>query len=147
MNKRGWVKVIEAFVTILLIIGVLIIVINQTRGKEDISSKVYNTELAILREIELNDSLREEIVSVTEGNLPVKWTETEFESKGVGDVKTKIESRIPKYLDCQAMICAPSGSCDLDTPSDKDIYARAVLITSTIETYQPRKLKIFCWTK
>lgn len=138
MNKRGWIKVIEAFVTILLIIGVLIIVINQTRGKEDISSKVYNTELAILREVELNDSLREEIVNV---EPPINWDNLP------PNVKNKIIQRTPQYLDCQAMICAPSDSCDLDDYLEKDIYVRFVLITSTLENYQPRKLKIFCWTK
>ena len=39
-NKKAWIRIIEAFVALLLITGVLLIVINKGYiGKEDVSSK------------------------------------------------------------------------------------------------------------
>ena len=100
-NKRGWIRVVEAFVAILLITGVLLIVINKGYiGKKDISKQVYDTELSILREIELDDGLRNQIlilplnevggVVVTESNLLNVWK--------------KIKERPPEYLECEVNI-------------------------------------------
>ncbi|MBD3247200.1 hypothetical protein GF378_01110, partial [Candidatus Pacearchaeota archaeon] len=53
-DKRGWIRIIEAFIAVLLVAGALLIVINQGYiGKADISEQVYEVQLAILREIEL----------------------------------------------------------------------------------------------
>src|SRR3989344_493349 len=64
-DKRGWIRVVEAFVAILLIVGVLLFVINKGYiGKKDISKQVYDAEISVLREIELDDNLREEILKL-----------------------------------------------------------------------------------
>jgi len=71
-NKRGWIKIVEAFVAVLLIAGVVLIIIDKEYlKKEDISSEVYDTELKILKEIQLNNTLRENIL--TASPLPVNW--------------------------------------------------------------------------
>ena len=143
MNNKGWIKIVEAFVAILLVAGVLLIVINQGYiGKKDISSQVYDVEVAILREIQLNDVLRNEILSVvspievTEDNAPQTWN--------------KIIDRAPSYLDCKAKICEMDEICELDEYPGKDVYAQSVAITTTLETpeeKQLRQLKLFCWAK
>ena len=141
MNKRGWIRVVEAFVAVLLITGVLLIIINKGYiGKKDISNKVYDAELSILREIELNDSLRTEILSASP--LPSEWEDIGFPI----DVKDKIEARSPEYLICVAKICELDEICIIEN-IDKDVYAQAVAITATNEIYKPRQLKLFCWEK
>lgn len=141
MNKRGWVKIVEAFIVVLLIIAVLLVIINQANKGENISSRVYKSEVAILREIQINDSLRDDILN--SGELPVIWDSESFPS----DVKALIEKRNPGYLNCTAKICTPEDSCHLDSYPDKDTYANSITITSTLSSYSPRQLKIFCWMK
>jgi len=141
-NKRGWIKIVEAFVTILLVAGVLLIVINQGYiGKTDISSQIYDVEISILREIQLNDTLRNEILSVTP---PIEVTED-----NVSQTWNKITDRTPGYLDCKAKICEMEELCQLDEYPEKDVYAESVAITTTLETEEVkyRQLKLFCWVK
>jgi len=138
-NCRGWIKIVEAFIAILLIAGTLLIVINQGYiGRTNISSKIYEMEVSVLREIELNDMLRNEILAVS---LPTKWDEFP------ANVKNKIKNRIPDYLECTAKICEMDKICALDEYVDKDVYVQSVAITANLETYNPRQLKLFCWVK
>lgn len=141
-SRRGWIRVVEAFVAVLLIVGVLLFVINKGYiGKKDISKQIYDSEISILREIELNDILRSEILSlqidengvmVTNSNLP--------------NVYQKIKNRSPEYLECEGKICELDKICIIEN-TDKDIYAQAVAISSTNTIYSPRQLKLFCWVK
>ena len=142
-NRRGWIRIVEAFVAILLIVGVLLIVINKGYiGKADISEKVYIAQLSILREIEVDDSLRAEILNAH----PIPVVLDQFNAK-VPYVKNKIDTRTPDYLTCEGKICALDEICALTSNIQKDIYAQAVAITATKEVYSPRQLKLFCWVK
>jgi len=144
MNKRGWIRIVEAFIAVLLIAGVLLFVIGKGYiGKKDISEQVYQVQLAVLREIELNSTLRTSILEVDESELP--WEN--FSAEGLSDVKQKIEDRIPEYLECEAKICELDRVCPMgSTLVEKDVYAQSVAITAEGEKYSPRQLKLFCWT-
>ena len=139
-NRRGWIRIVEAFVAVLLITGVLLVIINEGYiGKKDISSKVYEIESSILREIQLNSSLRDEILEAS--GLPVNWDDSDFPE----GVKDKINERTPEYLSCQAKICELESTCILDGNYEEDIYAESALITANLETFSPRQLKLFCF--
>jgi len=136
-NRSGWIEIVEAFVAVLLVAGVLLVVINKgTFGKTDISDQVYTAQLSILREIETNDAFRAEILAVSP--LP---------ALAPTDIQNRINLRAPNYLICQGQICALSDKCVFSSTVQKDIYAQEVIITSTIQTIDYRKLKLFCWTK
>lgn len=140
MNKKGWIEIAEAFIVILLIMGVLLIAINKIEvSKTDFSSKVYGVEIAILREIQLNDSYRNEILSATD--LPIEWDDANFPV----EVKQRIIKRTPSYLTCIAKICVPEDPCYLTSYPIQDTYSQSVVITSNLQVYDPRQLKIFCW--
>ena len=143
-EKKGWIRVVESFVAILLITGVVLVILNQGYGsKKNISVKVYDVELSILREIQYNDTLRGDILNVT--LLPVEWDD--FESKGLTDVKELIIDRIFDYLNCEAKVCSIDDDCISDISFDKDLYVQSIIISATYETYSPRQLKLFCWVK
>jgi len=139
-NKKGWIKIVEAFFAIMLIMAVLLVVINKGYiGGKDISKKVYSAQLSILREIELDDILREEILNVK--NLPIEENDDGFPPS----VKTRIDERLPNYLKCEAKICELDKICAIDNSQVKDIYAQSVAIVADSENYYPRQLKLFCW--
>ncbi len=141
-NKRGWIKIIEAFIAILLIAGVLLVVIDKGYiSKGGVGKKIYEAELSILREIELDDKLRSEILEIDEDKLP---------KKGPPGVVLKLDIRTPDYLECVSMVCATDVICLADVyhniPLDKDVYSKAVPIFAELDKYSPRQLKLFCWT-
>ena len=137
-NKKGWIRIVEAFVAILLIAGVLLMIIDSgSINRNDMSSQIYDVEISILKEIQLDNVLREEILSLSDGDLPVNWRDANFPA----NVKIKLEDRIPNYLDCEASICDTSDDCIVEY-LDKDVYAQSVMISS-LSDY--RMLKLFCW--
>jgi len=142
-NKKGWIKIVEAFVAILLVMGVILIVIDKGYiKKRDISSEVYSAEISILREIQLNDTLRKDILNAGPP-LPINWSDGNFPL----NIKNKITNRAPNYLECEAKICEMEKICTMGGDSEKDIYAQSVIITTTLTELDYRQLKLFCWVK
>ena len=140
-GKKGWLRVVEAFMAILLVAGVFILVISTSDfNRGDMTSKIYNSQTSMLRNIEVNNSLRNQIIS-TSGT--VEWLDPSFPSS----VKNKIIGDSPRSLDCEAKICDPHDLCLLTNVEDKNIYARSVIIASTLDEFKPKQLKLFCWNK
>ena len=145
-RKASWIKIVEAFFAILLIVGVLLFLISKGYiGKTNNEEKVYRIENSILREIELDDDLRGDVLETT---IPGDGQPASPSQK----VKAKIEKRKPDYLTCASSVCDPQSACGLPSgegyPPDKEVYAQSVLITATLDKgYNPKKLKLFCWFK
>ena len=139
-NKKGWIKIVEAFIAIMLVMAVVLIVINRQESQVgDFSSKFREIEISILREIQLNSTMREEILA-TNGDITLVGSSSEAPI-----TQAKIEEETPENILCQGKICNPQGPCLLGSTQDTSVYAEQVLITSTLETSKPRMLKLFCW--
>ena len=137
-NKSGLIRIIEAFAMILIITGILLTVLNKGYiSKSDNSEKIYEIEQAILREIQLNNSLRNDILALED--LPIEW------ENFPPNVKNEIISEAPINFECEAKICNLNGLCSLNKEIEKEIYVQKTIITANLEKYSPRKLKIFCW--
>lgn len=145
-GKKGWIRIVEAVVALLIITGSLMIAITGGHLKKDISEKVYETELTILREISKDQAMRESIITIDEDKTPTSWEDFDTLA-GLPEIKTKINSRIPSYLECKARICALDMTCEILMDNNKDIYARSIAVTATSESYNPKQLKLFCWEK
>lgn len=141
-RKRGMIKIIEAFISLFLIMGVILVILNNTTyNEEDISNDVYKIQISVLEEIQSEDSLREGILDT---NPPVSYNDDEFPEK----LKNKIENRIPEHLECEAKICElESKECFLDKNINKEIYSQPISISASLEKYSPKQLKLFCWIK
>jgi hypothetical protein len=131
MNKRGWIRIVEAFVAVLLIISVLLIVLGgRFVQREDSSSEIHDAQLNVLRDIQVNEDLRGEIL---QGVIPT-------------EVETKIDYRL-NYLNCNVEICNLNEECLSDgLPEDKNIYVQSVAIIDPAGSLS-KQLKLFCWEK
>jgi len=136
-SKKAWIKIFEAVIAVLLITSVLLVVLGTGVVENDGETlKIYNEEISILREIQLDNALREEILNA---NPPVGLD-------ALPGVEEKILDRTPDYLSCKAMVCAMDDDCILDGYSGKEVYVQSVVITVNIqsESFNPRQLKLFC---
>ena len=163
-EKRGWIRIVEAFVAILFIMGVVLIVINKGYFKESNEEKVYQIQAEILREIQLNDEFRKEILIadddsnpgnnlVTDGieshnidgstnlaNLNDGYQQATDSGKFPKAVWDMIEKRGSEFnlLECRAKICDLDKACGLDNYPDKDVFAQPVSISaSNLQTGLP----------
>ncbi|HLD38439.1 MAG TPA: hypothetical protein VJA20_03285 [Candidatus Nanoarchaeia archaeon] len=131
-NKNGWTSVIEVFVSILLIAGIMVVVVNSnTIQKPKISEQIYKEQTLTLKIIQMDDTLRADILN---NQL----------SRGI---TSTIRNTIPDYLLCEAKICDLNSECILDKTVNKEVYAKSVLITTDMVDYSPKELKLFCWKK
>ncbi len=131
-NKRAWTSVIEVFVSILLIAGIMAVVVNSDAvQKPKISEQIYKDQDLALKIIQMDDDLRSDVLSE---QLSTKINDT-------------IKNTIPDYLKCEAKICDFPDECNLDALPEKEIYAKSVLITATADEYKPKELKLWCWEK
>jgi hypothetical protein len=139
-NKKGWIRLVEVFIAILLISGVLLITVYKDNDKEEaIFSEISQKEISILRTIELNDTLRAEILGVT--SLPIEWDNF---GTGLQNLKDTIEYLTPTNLECKAKICVMNDICVMENISGQNIYAKETIISANLNTYSPRQLKLFC---
>lgn len=139
-GKGGWIRVVEAFVAVLLIAGAVLVLLGEGNiQEEDSNERIYGFENDFLRDVQLNDSLREEVLSAI--NLPVDWNEFNSEAPLIYNW---LQLRIPAYLECNLQICELNNDCLLGKTIRQSVYARSVAITKENDN---RKLKLFCWEK
>ncbi len=127
VNKKAWTSVIEVFVSILLIAGIMAVVINSNAvQKPKLSEQIYKEQANILKVIQMDNDLREKVINedLTDDD----------------EIYNAIEDIIPDYLGC-ALDNIPANL------ENKEIYAKSILITTDMEKYEPKELKLFCWEK
>src|SRR3990172_3792932 len=130
-QKRGWIRIFEAAIAIfLIVIAILVILTSDALNRNDFSQEIYNAEIFILRDVQLNSSLRAEIIS-SGITPPVEWDSASFPA----NLKNRIENKTPSYLNCSAKICDTSDLCLLTDAEGKSIYAENVIITATNTEY------------
>ena len=139
-NKKGWVRIIEVFFSITLVAGVVLILLTKTIPGNNLSDEISSMEKFILNEIRINDSLR---VDILRADIPTNWSD--FETNGLKGVLDKIDEDKFSFLECEARICSLEDSCEQNSEMNGDVYAQSMVLSSNIDIYSPRQLRLFCW--
>jgi hypothetical protein len=142
-NKKGWLRIVECFVTIILVVAVVLAVVSRLQKNETgLEEQIYDREQILLRGLELNDTIREEVLGLSVGEDGISSDQAGFPE----DIRARINSETPNYLECKVKICN-LDKCILESYPAKSSYAKTVLITvmTTSASFNPRQLKIFCW--
>ena len=130
-DKKAWLRIVEAFLAVIIIIGAVLIILARQPPQPDISEGVYEKQRYILDVISKNDNLRGDIIAGDNTN-----------------VNTTIQGLIPSAWEFTTNICELDAICP--NPGDyenKNVYATEVIVTSTLENYSPKKLRFFVWVK
>lgn len=144
-NKKGWIRLVEVFVSIVLLAGVLLIVAtSNSSNKSTLDEEMTQKEIAILRDIQLNNQMRSQILGVPQANLPL---EGDGFASQLPEVSGRINSLTPPNLECRAKLCTLNDACIINWVPEGDIYAKSVMISADLDTYLPRQLKLFCSPK
>ena len=128
-DKKGFLRIVEAFVAILLIIGALLIVYTRVLPGPQVPSQVYNFQKTLLDEMAANETMRNYIL---QSNL--------------GPVQDFIGARVPAGFEYEVKICEPGNICP-STEYHEEIYSTERIISVTLEQEElkPKKIKIFMW--
>jgi len=137
MEKKAWIRIVEAFIAIILIAVVLLLIYNRYNVQSS-QDEIIKIEDTILSEIVANSELREKILSAPE----VEGKEGEY---GVeSELKDFVENKLPTGLGYEVKICDIDFICSQDEYRE-EVYVRKRIVSSTLQEYSPRKIKLFVW--
>jgi hypothetical protein len=126
-GKRGWIRIVEAFIAILLVTGVMLYLYNTQIGPSRRAEQLYNFQKTILDEIALNDVYRTAVLAENEETI-----------------HNFVASRMVPGFEFKVRICDVGDICGLSF-YEEELYSSDRIISATLETFEPKKVKIFMW--
>ena len=132
VGKRGIIRVIEASLAILIIAGAVLLLYSRTQTSQE--EDLTRTLFPILEEISKNNTLRDKIVSGDAQSIQL--------INSIVDEKIKNPS-----LNYSVYICNRNELCNLKAYPNtaNNIYSAERIISSTLRSFNPKKIKIFLW--
>jgi len=129
MNNKGWLRIAEAFIAIMIVASVLVVMATRT-SREDTGGNIHELQRHLLKQISANNILRAQILQdITSGT------------------ENFLDENMPTNLDYEINICEINEACGMEEYIDKEIYADEILISATLSEYNPKKLKLFVWVR
>lgn len=151
-NKRGWLRILEATIAVLLISGVLIFVYSrQPSAGTDSAEYFYSLESELLSDISSSSELRLNVLNADDNNP------NDPDYMALNDF---VSSRIIDVVDFYISICdlgSDEDFCKMDTETyiatkEKNVFVQDVVISADLGVgedakYNPRMLRLFMWEK
>lgn len=136
MNKRGWLKTLEAVIAILLILLVIYSFIPKAPKKTDLEDQLQSSKEAIAEGIMYNEELRKEIIDYPEEPEDCSFSD---------ELKELIDSHLPTGFGYNCRLCTETNCVIVNVPSNKDVYVTDVFISSTMERQDIKIVRIAFW--
>jgi hypothetical protein len=144
-GKKGFLRILEAFIAIMIIGGVLAFVyIGQVRGPQQ-EDYVYQLLRLSLQEISNNEELRQKVLNIQTNEDNVY--DVSSSDSNVQVIANSIDSIIPEDYVFKFKICELDSACGLQNLPDKEVISQEVSVSSTLDNFSPRKIRIFVWKK
>jgi len=134
-NNKGWIRIVEAFIAVMMIFAALLIIISRQGQQDDYREEIIKLQSSIISQISQDDTLRSEIL----GN-------------NISGTEKYISGAIPRNINFSVAICPYLYVCpnpvNYSYILDKDVYSDEVLIAANLTYFNEtnaKKLKIFFW--
>jgi len=126
MNKRGIIKIIEASVAILIVASVLFV--NYNKGIVEKTPDYSENARDILEELASNSYMRDIVLDS-------------------GDVDSFVVGKLPPHLDFESRVCEIGEACGISVLPQGNIFSAERIISSNLDSYNPKKVRLFLWEK
>lgn len=129
MHRKGWMRVVEASISILIILSILFILYNR---------EARSDELAL-------DQRGRDILNELATDITFRTNVLRSDSMAVN---AAVAEKIPEsYLDFEVRICEINDVCGMSTYFPGNIYAVERVISSSLELEgaSSKKVKLFIW--
>lgn len=131
MNSKAWVRIIEAFIAVLIITGGFLVILSRESKIDNYSSdKIYEKQRNILDIVVNNESLRDKII-IGENQ----------------EANNAIALMVSNNWNFTTNICNVNEICNSGTPNDREVYVSEIIVSSNLTQYSPKKLRFFVWMK
>jgi len=135
-SKKGWIRIVEAVISVLLLLGFIMIVLQQNTQKPELSESIYKIQHQVLREVANNYTLRNEVINYDT-------------TKSINSTYNFIANRLKPFpLSFGLGVCPAEQTCPCEgCPSNKEIFADEIIISTNLSAYIPKKLVMYSWVK
>lgn len=137
-NRRGFMRVVESTIAVLIVLGVLILLSSQRKTLQE--QNPFPEIPIVLDEIAQNVTLRIEVLSTAD--------EATIEEKLNNFALKRIDSGI---YNSAVEICEVEEPCFLEPfpETDSEVIAEERIVGASIreQNFSPKKIKIFIWKK
>lgn len=156
VNKRGWMRVLEVTIAILLISGVLLFAYSKQIKPSHDDEYIFNVQNKILRDISIRDDLRKAVLGVL--------SDEEYEDATNGEKQLSegnfsildgfVLSQMPSSYSYVVRVCDLGSVCSLGSTQsienfreDVDVFAEDIIISAVVsdKVYDPKKVVLFVW--
>ncbi|MFH1501298.1 MAG: hypothetical protein ABIE22_05140 [archaeon] len=127
-NKKGWLRIFEAFLAVIIIAGVLIVLVMNQRAHSDFDEGIQGFQRGVLFEIAENNNYRHQVLN-----------------NDATGVESFVGGRMIPGMEFSMKICGVEEICRIDGEYNKEVYVAEIIISSNLTLYEPKKLKIFMW--
>lgn len=130
VNKKGFLRIVEASIAIVIIMGVLFTYTIRETSAQDPDWSQDARE--ILEEASRSPEIRKNILS-SRGEVPE-------------NLELLVEYRLPDFLNYEIRICEVGDVCGMDYV-EGNVYAGERVFSTSIdsEEFHPKKVRIFIW--
>ncbi len=147
-GKRGWVRILEATIAVLIVSGTMMAIYLQqpVDGRENMADYAYSFQMQVLGDIVSDSSLRFYVLSIDDDSSGSESYERLDEFVG---------ESIPGTFGYLIRVCDPVEICKMHPDifvetRDKDVFVEEVVISSelrdgTSAIYSPKKVRLFFW--
>lgn len=144
-GKRGWLKIAEAAIAIVVLVGVVFIVMGVQPKKQ--SQDLTESARELLESAAKNTSIRDYILGYKIDEARNSANNAPIIEQVSRNIKNQINAKI---LGFNVSICAPQEQCALESyPSEQslEIFVAERLISTTPQQteFSPRKIRLFLW--
>lgn len=140
MDKKGYLRTLEAIIAIILLLVVIYTIIPKyVEPKPNPPLAVQNAQRFIISDISNDEQLRN-ITTTSKDNVLIAST-----------IGAAIKEHMPPNYDFACAICQNTSSCIRPTPFQKTIYMSDVFIASSLgprlSEQSPKIIRFWMWTK
>jgi len=143
-NKRGWLRILEVVIAIMILLGVVLTVYSRKQVDYQSSSDlVQGLQFKILDQISSDDSLRLGVLINDSSSIDLlnNFINRSFFDEGAS------------RFDFSLLICNINDGCGLtdsivlQKTLDKEVFVEEKIISGNLNVYSPRKVRLFVWEK
>ncbi|MEI7719240.1 MAG: hypothetical protein WCI72_05210 [archaeon] len=135
LNKRGWIRITEAVVAILIMASVLIVLYTSEPQQVSYSDYVYDLQVRLLMDVADSASLR---------NATLYSNGTQIDDKLI----EYFNNSVPLNFNYTIYVCNLNAtSCNIKIDTTREIMVEDRIISSNLQKYDPKLLRLYIWEK
>jgi|ETNmetMinimDraft_26_1059896.scaffolds.fasta_scaffold32784_2 hypothetical protein len=139
-NRRGWLRILEATIAVLIVISTLVVVYsNQPTRTIDLEEYMYNLQKKILLDIGSRSDLRANVLNY--GDFENSTALENFTSM---NVPSSFRHSIKVCDLSNGNVCKLNNTEVIET-KNKNVFVEETIVSADFGDYNPKKVRVFIW--